>query len=92
MVVTDSSIPKFQIYGNIPLLSLRIIDKKIQGILKLIESIPLPKSKPASQSTSTQALINTEHTKRNPQKNMTDFLLTFEISEVTLQDKEASPC
>ncbi|KAB0368817.1 hypothetical protein FD755_019851, partial [Muntiacus reevesi] len=42
MVFMDISMPKFKIYGNLPLVSLRISDKKLQGILELIESIPKP--------------------------------------------------
>ncbi|XP_070650344.1 intermembrane lipid transfer protein VPS13A [Bos indicus] len=42
MVFMDISMPKFKIYGNLPLISLRISDKKLQGILELIESIPKP--------------------------------------------------
>lgn len=33
---------RFKIFGKLPLLSLRISDKKLQGILELIESIPKP--------------------------------------------------
>ncbi|XP_043102019.1 vacuolar protein sorting-associated protein 13A isoform X3 [Puntigrus tetrazona] len=49
MVVTDSRMPKFKIYGELPLLSLRISDDKVRGVLALLSSIPLPESRPASQ-------------------------------------------
>ncbi|XP_039701077.1 intermembrane lipid transfer protein VPS13A isoform X1 [Pteropus medius] len=42
MVFMDVRMPKFKIFGKLPLLSLRISDKKLQGILELIESIPKP--------------------------------------------------
>ncbi|XP_022429176.2 vacuolar protein sorting-associated protein 13A isoform X1 [Delphinapterus leucas] len=42
MVFMDIRMPKFKIFGNLPLVSLRISDKKLQGILELIESIPKP--------------------------------------------------
>ncbi|XP_036749391.2 intermembrane lipid transfer protein VPS13A isoform X3 [Manis pentadactyla] len=43
MVFMDTRMPKFRIFGKLPLVSLRISDKKLQGILELIESIPKPK-------------------------------------------------
>ncbi|XP_045047540.2 intermembrane lipid transfer protein VPS13A isoform X2 [Desmodus rotundus] len=42
MVFMDIRMPKFKIFGKLPLISLRISDKKLQGILELIESIPKP--------------------------------------------------
>ncbi|XP_034884904.1 intermembrane lipid transfer protein VPS13A isoform X6 [Mirounga angustirostris] len=42
MVFMDLRMPKFKIFGKLPLISLRISDKKLQGILELIESIPKP--------------------------------------------------
>ncbi|KAM8801927.1 intermembrane lipid transfer protein VPS13A isoform 1-T1 [Rhynchonycteris naso] len=42
MVFMDIRMPKFKILGKLPLISLRISDKKLQGILELIESIPKP--------------------------------------------------
>ncbi|XP_044533949.1 vacuolar protein sorting-associated protein 13A [Gracilinanus agilis] len=44
MVVTDLRMPKFKVFGHLPLLSLRISDEKLKGILKLVESIPRPQS------------------------------------------------
>ncbi|XP_051963977.1 intermembrane lipid transfer protein VPS13A-like isoform X2 [Xyrauchen texanus] len=49
MVVTDSRMPKFKIHGELPLLSLRISDDKLRGVLALLSSIPLPESRPAPQ-------------------------------------------
>ncbi|XP_041957413.1 vacuolar protein sorting-associated protein 13A isoform X2 [Alosa sapidissima] len=46
MVVTDSRMPKFKISGELPLLSLRISDDKVRGVLALVDSIPLPESRP----------------------------------------------
>uniref|UniRef100_A0A9L0SXN5 Vacuolar protein sorting 13 homolog A n=1 Tax=Equus caballus TaxID=9796 RepID=A0A9L0SXN5_HORSE len=43
MVFMDIRMPKFKIFGKLPLISLRISDKKLQGILELVESIPKPK-------------------------------------------------
>ncbi|KAM4616365.1 intermembrane lipid transfer protein VPS13A [Polymixia lowei] len=51
MVVTDSRMAKFKISGELPLLSLRISDDKVRGVLELIDSIPLPESRPAPRGT-----------------------------------------
>ncbi|MBZ3869700.1 Vacuolar protein sorting-associated protein 13A [Sciurus carolinensis] len=42
MVFMDLRMPKFKIFGELPLVSLRISDKKLQGIMELVESIPKP--------------------------------------------------
>lgn len=42
MVFMDIKMPKFKISGKLPLVSLRISDKKLQGIMELFESIPKP--------------------------------------------------
>uniref|UniRef100_A0A4W4DQ44 Vacuolar protein sorting 13 homolog A n=1 Tax=Electrophorus electricus TaxID=8005 RepID=A0A4W4DQ44_ELEEL len=54
MVVTDSRMPKFKMSGELPLLSLRISDDKVRGVLQLIESIPLPESRPTPRTTAQQ--------------------------------------
>ncbi|KAG7265616.1 hypothetical protein CRUP_015738 [Coryphaenoides rupestris] len=51
MVVTDSRMAKFKFSGSLPRLSLRISDVTVRGVLELIESIPLPESRPAPHST-----------------------------------------
>uniref|UniRef100_A0A8C5MNH3 Vacuolar protein sorting 13 homolog A n=1 Tax=Leptobrachium leishanense TaxID=445787 RepID=A0A8C5MNH3_9ANUR len=50
MVVTDARMPKFKLYGQLPLLCLRISDQKLKGILELLDSIPKPESPPAPAS------------------------------------------
>ncbi|XP_018413755.1 PREDICTED: vacuolar protein sorting-associated protein 13A [Nanorana parkeri] len=50
MVVTDSRMPKFKLFGELPLLSARISDQKLRGILELIDSIPKPESPPPSSA------------------------------------------
>uniref|UniRef100_A0A8C6HGY3 Vacuolar protein sorting 13A n=1 Tax=Mus spicilegus TaxID=10103 RepID=A0A8C6HGY3_MUSSI len=42
MVFMDIKMPKFKISGKLPLVSLRISDKKLQGIMELLGSIPKP--------------------------------------------------
>ncbi|KAM6183629.1 intermembrane lipid transfer protein VPS13A isoform 1-T1 [Erethizon dorsatum] len=42
MVFMDIKMPKFKISGKLPLVSIRVSDKKLQGIMELVESIPKP--------------------------------------------------
>ncbi|XP_033475720.2 intermembrane lipid transfer protein VPS13A isoform X1 [Epinephelus lanceolatus] len=49
MVVKDSRMAKYKMSGELPLLSLRISDVKLRNVLELVESIPLPESRPAAQ-------------------------------------------
>ncbi|XP_028312141.1 intermembrane lipid transfer protein VPS13A isoform X2 [Gouania willdenowi] len=51
MVVKDSRMAKYKISGELPLLSLRISDQKLRSVLELVDSIPLPKSRPAPRNT-----------------------------------------
>ncbi|KAM9329208.1 intermembrane lipid transfer protein VPS13A [Gastrophryne carolinensis] len=55
MIATDTRMPKFKLFGELPLLSLRISDQKLRGVLELIDSIPKPESPPA-QSVSPQKI------------------------------------
>ncbi|XP_017269300.1 vacuolar protein sorting-associated protein 13A isoform X2 [Kryptolebias marmoratus] len=50
MVVTDSRMPKYKMFGELPLLSLRISDNKLRSVLELVDSIPLPESRPAARN------------------------------------------
>ncbi|XP_075684410.1 intermembrane lipid transfer protein VPS13A [Rhinoderma darwinii] len=47
MVVTDARMPKFKLFGELPILSVKISDQKLKGVLELIDSIPKPESSPA---------------------------------------------
>lgn len=38
---------RYKMSGELPLLSLRISDVKLRSVLELVDSIPLPESKPA---------------------------------------------
>ncbi|KAL0979681.1 hypothetical protein UPYG_G00188180 [Umbra pygmaea] len=69
MVVSDSRMPKFKISGELPLLSLRISDEKVRGILALIDSIPLPESRPAPRSTNTHSTPKAPKQSYTPQLN-----------------------
>ncbi|KAM6944423.1 intermembrane lipid transfer protein VPS13A isoform 1-T1 [Lycodopsis pacificus] len=48
MVIKDSRMAKYKISGQLPLLSLRISDVKFRNVQQLVESIPLPESRPAA--------------------------------------------
>ncbi|KAG8130671.1 hypothetical protein E2320_017479 [Naja naja] len=140
MVVTDARMPKYKMYGELPLLSFNISDEKLKSILELIDSIPKPKNSSDSTTLQASSLITTPQmsasvipfleplsiagssesedefydapsspledlpffeaplgslsrassfrkntAKTEPLKNMTDFQLRFEISEVFLQ-------
>ncbi|KAM4575849.1 intermembrane lipid transfer protein VPS13A isoform 2-T2 [Odontesthes bonariensis] len=51
MVVKDSRMAKYKMSGELPLLSLRISDIKLRSVLELVDSIPLPESRPAARGT-----------------------------------------
>uniref|UniRef100_A0A8D2LGU5 Vacuolar protein sorting 13 homolog A n=1 Tax=Varanus komodoensis TaxID=61221 RepID=A0A8D2LGU5_VARKO len=123
MVVTDARMPKYKMFGELPLLSFNISDEKLKSILELIDSIPKPESpadtsvvpQPSKASIIAQENVKSEEEfydapsspvedlpffeaplgsldraasiKRKPArreslKNMIDFQLRFEISEV----------
>ncbi|KAM4748951.1 intermembrane lipid transfer protein VPS13C [Rhinophrynus dorsalis] len=46
MVERDSRMPRFKVSGELPLLHIKISDQKIQGVLQLVDSIPLPQKTP----------------------------------------------
>ncbi|KAK3540200.1 hypothetical protein QTP70_028391 [Hemibagrus guttatus] len=67
MVVTDSRMPKFKIFGELRLLSLRISDDKVRGILELIDSIPLPESRPSPRTAAPQTTPKVLKPRETPQ-------------------------
>uniref|UniRef100_A0A8C4GTJ0 Vacuolar protein sorting 13 homolog A n=1 Tax=Dicentrarchus labrax TaxID=13489 RepID=A0A8C4GTJ0_DICLA len=130
MVVKDSRMAKYKMSGELPLLSLRISDDKLRSVLELVESIPLPESRPAAHGTASSTKVRKvgrclhgpkceedlfydaptspigdrpffsdnpmplryadlhkrkSFFKEDSQKNMTDFIMTFEISEFSVQ-------
>ncbi|XP_049329631.1 intermembrane lipid transfer protein VPS13C isoform X3 [Astyanax mexicanus] len=48
MVEKDSRMPRFKVSGELPLLHVRISDKKMEGVMELVDSIPLPYTSPPS--------------------------------------------
>ncbi|XP_053558459.1 intermembrane lipid transfer protein VPS13A isoform X2 [Bombina bombina] len=57
LVVTDARMPKFKLFGELPLLCVRISDKKLKGVLELIDSIPKPESPPEPPASSKNLLM-----------------------------------
>uniref|UniRef100_A0A8C4FEN5 Vacuolar protein sorting 13 homolog A n=1 Tax=Dicentrarchus labrax TaxID=13489 RepID=A0A8C4FEN5_DICLA len=57
MVVKDSRMAKYKMSGELPLLSLRISDDKLRSVLELVESIPLPESRPAAHGTASSTKV-----------------------------------
>uniref|UniRef100_A0A8C1KKI0 Vacuolar protein sorting 13 homolog C n=1 Tax=Cyprinus carpio TaxID=7962 RepID=A0A8C1KKI0_CYPCA len=57
MVDKDSRMPRFKVSGELPLLHVKISDQKIQGVLELVDSIPLPQSTSSSPSTPTEKFL-----------------------------------
>nr|XP_046243502.1 vacuolar protein sorting-associated protein 13A isoform X2 [Scatophagus argus] len=55
MVVKDTRMAKYKMSGELPLLSLRISDVKLRSVLELVESIPLPESRPAGHGTASSS-------------------------------------
>ncbi|XP_039984071.1 vacuolar protein sorting-associated protein 13C [Xiphias gladius] len=57
MVEKDARMPRFKVSGELPLLNLKISDQKIQNVLELVDSIPLP-NLGSSPSTPTEKLLS----------------------------------
>uniref|UniRef100_A0A8C0H2J3 Vacuolar protein sorting 13 homolog A n=1 Tax=Chelonoidis abingdonii TaxID=106734 RepID=A0A8C0H2J3_CHEAB len=97
MVVTDARMPKFKIFGQLPLLSVQISDQKLMGILELIDSIPKPESDDATMSARKPTQIAVTPLLPTPQvsQNVLPFLelhsLTESESEEEFYDAPTSP-
>ncbi|XP_040272989.1 LOW QUALITY PROTEIN: vacuolar protein sorting-associated protein 13A [Bufo bufo] len=55
MVVTDARMPKIKLFGELPILSVKISDQKLKGVLELIDSIPKPESSTAPSASPKKA-------------------------------------
>ncbi|XP_050931802.1 LOW QUALITY PROTEIN: intermembrane lipid transfer protein VPS13C [Lates calcarifer] len=56
MVEKDARMPRFKVSGELPLLHFKISDQKIQNVLELVDSIPLP-NMGSSPSTPTEKVL-----------------------------------
>ncbi|XP_029903946.1 vacuolar protein sorting-associated protein 13C-like [Myripristis murdjan] len=56
MVEKDARMPRFKVSGELPLLHVKISDQKIQGVLELLDSIPLPRPSSAPSTPTGKAL------------------------------------
>ncbi|XP_070692075.1 intermembrane lipid transfer protein VPS13C [Pempheris klunzingeri] len=56
LVDKDARMPRFKVSGELPLLHIKISDQKIQKVLELVDSIPLP-TKGSSPSTPTEKVL-----------------------------------
>ncbi|RXM32961.1 Vacuolar protein sorting-associated protein 13A [Acipenser ruthenus] len=101
MVVSDPRMPKFKIFGELPLLSVRISDEKVKDILALIDSIPLPKGPPAPSASNAQSTpqapkypltMTPQLTPRNqPLPNLRSSVMFESESEEEFYDAPSSP-
>ncbi|XP_026233856.1 vacuolar protein sorting-associated protein 13C isoform X2 [Anabas testudineus] len=58
MVEKDTRMPRFKVSGELPLLHLRISDLKIQNVLELVDSIPLPNVGSSTPSTPKEKVLS----------------------------------
>lgn len=59
---------RYKMSGELPLLSLRISDNKLRSVLELVDSIPLPESRPAARGTASSSNSKVTTTKMAPHK------------------------
>ncbi|KTG37053.1 hypothetical protein cypCar_00003660 [Cyprinus carpio] len=96
MVDKDSRMPRFKVSGELPLLHVKISDQKIQGVLELVDSIPLPQTTSSPPSTPTQkdATDSAEDTSekaadedslRSSLEELTEVQFQFEVKSVLLE-------
>ncbi|XP_066567209.1 intermembrane lipid transfer protein VPS13A isoform X2 [Amia ocellicauda] len=98
MVVTDSRMPKFKVFGELPLLSVRISDDKVRGVLALIDSIPFPESRPAPRAPVLQSTpkvakqsFTPQLTPRRPISSLRSSIIFESESEEEFYDAPSSP-
>ncbi|XP_071256543.1 intermembrane lipid transfer protein VPS13C isoform X5 [Salvelinus alpinus] len=74
MVEKDTRMARFKVSGELPLLHVKISDQKIQGVLDLVNSIPLPQSD-STPSTPTQKMLYLSEARPNVLGLQTPVLL-----------------
>uniref|UniRef100_A0A671VUQ2 Vacuolar protein sorting 13 homolog C n=1 Tax=Sparus aurata TaxID=8175 RepID=A0A671VUQ2_SPAAU len=89
MVEKDARMPRFKVSGELPLLHIKISDQKIQNILDLVDSIPLPNMvfvllcSDSDEDTSEKS-IDEDH-QLSALEELTDLHFKFEVKEVLLE-------
>ncbi|XP_055363331.1 intermembrane lipid transfer protein VPS13C isoform X2 [Betta splendens] len=58
MVEKDARMPRFKVSGELPLLHVKISDQKIQNVLDLVDSIPLPNMSSSTPSSPTEKVLS----------------------------------
>ncbi|XP_072461029.1 intermembrane lipid transfer protein VPS13A isoform X2 [Notamacropus eugenii] len=95
MVVTDIRMPKFKVFGHLPLLSLQVSDKKLRGILQLIKSIPIPQSRTDVPTLPRTSLIRVSSSFGTPQISQ-KLLPLWELHSIIEDESEEeffdAPC
>ncbi|XP_062868929.1 intermembrane lipid transfer protein VPS13C isoform X1 [Trichomycterus rosablanca] len=66
MVEKDIRMPRFKVFGELPLVHVKISDQKIQGLLKLLYSIPLPSIASTPPSTPKEKVLQMPLADRRP--------------------------
>lgn len=61
---------RYKMSGELPLLSLRISDVKLRSVLELVDSIPLPESRPAPRGQTSTPKVRTPGRFQDEQSNM----------------------
>ncbi|XP_072137655.1 intermembrane lipid transfer protein VPS13A isoform X1 [Mobula birostris] len=90
MVVSDARMPKFKVYGGLALLSVRISDQKLRGVLGLIDSIPTPESRlpPQQPSLKSRQKLSPDMTPQSVQKRAVHKDLYSSVLSMTDSDDE----
>ncbi|XP_052416330.1 intermembrane lipid transfer protein VPS13C isoform X5 [Carassius gibelio] len=66
MVDKDSRMPRFKVSGELPLLHVKISDQKIQGVLELVDSVPLPQTTSSPPSTPKEKVLGMSRSDARP--------------------------
>ncbi|MEQ2157610.1 hypothetical protein GOODEAATRI_003487, partial [Goodea atripinnis] len=85
MVEKDARMPRFKLSGELPLMHFRISDQKIQNIMELVESIPMPKMDSAPSTPTEKVLL--ELTRQVDQEKT---ILSFNILQLGAEGKMRS--
>ncbi|XP_026067710.1 vacuolar protein sorting-associated protein 13C-like isoform X7 [Carassius auratus] len=93
MVDKDSRMPRFKVSGELPLLHVKISDQKIQGVLELVDSVPLPQTTSSPPSTPKEKVLGMSRSDARPKVlGLDPTVLPFTVesdSEEDTSDKAA---